>query len=77
MGFPNTGRVMTTMGYKEARPPLCMKCGERREGQLYTINANGQEVCADCASPKNAGLLKGTSCGPDCTCSPECREHGE
>lgn len=71
---PNRGQVMTTMGYRAPRPPLCMRCGQRREGQLYTVNANGQEVCADCASPSSRDLLKGT-CDPEtCPCGGEQRE---
>lgn len=74
---PQAGRVMTTQGYRERRPPRCMKCGERKDDGLYTVNPNGQAVCPDCAGAKHAAVLKGTSCGPDCTCSPECRDGGE
>lgn len=61
------GNVMTTMGLRASRPPLCMKCGERKDG-LYTFDANGQQVCPDCASVRDRELLKGT-CDPDnCAC---------
>lgn len=65
---PYRGKVMTTMGYREPRPPLCMVCGERRPDQLYTINDNGQVSCADCAGPSHAAVLKGV-CDPEtCAC---------
>ena len=68
---PYKGKVMTTMGYRAPRPPLCLVCGERKEGQLYTINANGQQVCADCASPKDRVVL--TGCDPEnCACGEPC-----
>lgn len=61
------GQVMTTMGYRARRAPLCMKCGLRKEDGLMTINANGQEVCVDCASPKDRVVL--TGCDPEnCAC---------
>lgn len=68
---PYAGQVMTTMGYRQRRAPRCMRCGERREGQIYTVNANGQEVCADCASPSSREILTGF-CDPDndsCGCT--------
>lgn len=65
---PYRGKVMTTMGYRAPRPPLCMSCGGRKEDQIYTISTNGQVICADCASPKDQGILKGC-CNPDtCAC---------
>lgn len=69
---PHAGLVTTTMGLRGHRPPRCLVCGERREGQLYTVNANGQEVCADCASPKNRVVLAPTcgECGDEgCACT--------
>jgi hypothetical protein len=54
---PHEGQVMTTMGYRAPRPPICRVCGERREG-LYTINGYGQEVCPVCAGEKNADALR-------------------
>lgn len=48
---------MTTIGLRAARPPLCLVCGERREGQLYTVNPNGQVTCADCSSPLDRDVL--------------------
>ena len=65
---PNSGSVMTSMGYRQYRPPLCQKCGERKPDQLYTINANGQQVCADCAGRVGEGVLRQT-CDPEtCAC---------
>lgn len=64
---PYQGKVMTTMGYREPRPPLCMKCGGRKPG-LYTVDGNGQQVCPDCASPADREILVG-KCDPDkCAC---------
>lgn len=63
---PYAGKVMTTQGYREARPPLCMVCGQRKDG-IYTINGNGQQVCPDCASPKDRKALQG-DCGDECDC---------
>lgn len=60
---PYAGKVNTSMGMREPRPPLCMVCGERREGQIYTVNANGQTSCATCAGPKHAKTLLGV-CDP-------------
>jgi hypothetical protein len=69
---PYAGQVMTTMGYKANRPPLCMACGKRREGQLYTVNANGQVVCADCANPADrVNLVQCGSTGEACRCDEE------
>lgn len=64
---PYKGKVMTTMGYREARAPLCMACGERKDG-IYTRNGYGQEVCPDCASPNDREVLVG-KCDPEnCAC---------
>lgn len=54
---PYDGKVMTTMGYRQRRPPRCMNCNGFKEGQLYTVDVNGRTVCADCASPKDAAIL--------------------
>lgn len=65
---PHQGKTMTTAGLREPRAPLCWVCGKRRAGQLYTINPNGQQICADCAGPKAEGVLKG-ECDPEnCAC---------
>lgn len=53
---PHSGKVNTTMGLYEPRPPLCEKCHERKD-QLYTKNVNGQTVCADCAGSAGRGVL--------------------
>ena len=65
---PYAGKVMTTFGYRESRPPLCMKCGQRRPDQIYTINGNGQVTCADCASPQDQAILKGCCDPGNCAC---------
>lgn len=65
---PYHGKVMTTMGYRDPRAPLCMQCGEYKNGQLYTVNGYGQAICADCAGPKNAPVLKGHCDPDDCAC---------
>lgn len=64
---PYAGKVMTSMGYRDPRPPMCMQCGQRKDG-LYTVNANGKEVCPDCASPRDRELLKGTCDPENCAC---------
>lgn len=64
---PYAGKVMTTMGYKEPRPMLCYVCGQRKDGN-FTVNANGQPMCPDCAGPKNAGALTGTCDPENCAC---------
>lgn len=63
---PNAGKVTTTMGLRERRPPLCMSCGQRNPG-IYTINGYGQQVCPDCAGEKHRLVL--TDCDPlTCAC---------
>jgi len=77
-GNPYVGQVMTTAGYKSSRPPLCMVCGERRPGQLYTKNGYGQDVCADCASPHDREILKAdTDAGEVPTWDGEAAESGQ
>ena len=73
---PYSGQVMTTMGYMKPRPPVCTKCRERKE-QLYTRDANGQLVCADCAGSMGIGVLKGVCVNGDCPCGADCPENGE
>ena len=66
-GDPYRGtKVMTTMGIRDRRPLLCYVCGERKDG-LFTVNANGQQVCPDCAGEKQRVVL--TGCDPEnCAC---------
>ena len=69
-GIParEAGQVMTSRGLQAVRPPECNTCRERKAGQIYSRNPNGDFVCEDCASPKDQALLKGT-CDPDvCPC---------
>ena len=68
---PNAGKVLTTMGYREPRPPLCMKCGQRKPGGLYTVNGNGQTVCPDCAGEKHRVVLTGCE-DVECACGKAC-----
>ena len=65
---PYSGKVMTTQGYKEHRAPVCTSCRQRKEGQLYTVNANGQTVCADCSGRYGEGVLKGVCSEDECAC---------
>lgn len=65
---PNSGKVTTTMGIREPRAPICEVCGERKTGQLYTINANGQKTCADCSGRVGEGVLKGVCDPENCAC---------
>ena len=71
-GDPYKGKVMTTMGYREPRPPLCLVCGERKDG-LYTVNGYGQQVCPDCAGEKHRVVLTGCD-GENCACGESCDE---
>ncbi len=63
---PYKGKVMTTMGYREARPMLCYVCGLRKEGN-FTVNANGQPACPDCSGEKNRLVLTGCD-AEKCAC---------
>lgn len=71
-GNPYGTRVMTTRGYKNVRPPLCYKCRERKEGVLYTVDPNGNFVCADCAGRVADGALKGVCQEGECACGADC-----
>jgi hypothetical protein len=73
---PYAGQVMTTKGYMMPRPPVCTNCRERKEG-LYTRDANGQLVCADCSGSFGAGVLKGICSEYDCACGGDCPDNGE
>lgn len=56
-GFsPNPNQINTTMGMRANRPPLCWKCRERREGELYGIDPNGQPICETCQKPAKASV---------------------
>lgn len=67
-GYPTGQSVMTTMGLRSPRPPVCTNCRERKSGQLYTVDPNGQVVCADCSGSAGEGVLRG-SCDPEnCAC---------
>ncbi len=55
---PYTGQTLTTTGYKNHRPPVCTKCRERKEDELYTFDANGQLVCASCSGNYGRGVLR-------------------
>lgn len=73
---PYAGKVMTTQGYKDHRAPVCTSCRQRKEG-LYTMNANGQIICADCAGKKAEGVLTGVCSTDECPCDntdPACAE---
>lgn len=67
---PYQGKVMTTLGYRDQRPMLCYVCGERKEGN-FTVNANGQPTCPDCAGPNHAKALTGVCCEGECACGAE------
>lgn len=67
---PYAGKVMTSMGYRDARPMQCMQCGERVDG-LFTVNANGQPVCPDCAGPNHRVVLTGCE-ESGCACPEPC-----
>lgn len=56
-GNPHSGKVMTTMGLKDMDKRLCYQCGEKKPDDLFTVNANGQVVCPQCAGTKGEGVL--------------------
>ena len=49
---------MTSMGLRARRAPLCHRCRERKESQLYTIDVNGNPVCGDCSGAFGRGVLR-------------------
>ena len=55
-GGEPSGTVWTSMGPREPRPALCHLCRERKTG-VFTINVNGQTVCADCGGSSVRGVL--------------------
>lgn len=57
---PNAGKVTTTMGLREKRAPVCNKCRERKDGQIYSRDPNGNFVCEDCANSRQRAMLKDT-----------------
>lgn len=68
-GGTGESRVMTTRGLRKPRPPECTVCRLRKEGQLYTVNPNGQLVCADCSGTYGEGVLRQECCdGDSCPC---------
>lgn len=64
----STANVMTTMGLRAPRPPVCTSCRERKVGQLYTTNANGQVVCGDCSGSVGRDVLRGVCDPENCAC---------
>jgi hypothetical protein len=54
---PYAGSVNTTMGMRSRRPPECALCRERKDAELYTVNANGQVVCSKCSGSLGRGVL--------------------
>lgn len=58
-GSPNNGKITTTMGIKDYRAPVCVTCRERKEGQIYSRDPNGQLRCEDCAPSKHKDILSG------------------
>ena len=44
--------VNTTMGLRKRKPPVCWTCRERREGEIYGIDPNGNPICATCRGEK-------------------------
>jgi hypothetical protein len=52
---------ITTRGRIPARDMLCFKCGERKPG-MFTVNANGQQVCPDCSGSQGAGVIRDIVC---------------
>jgi hypothetical protein len=68
---PYGAKVTTSMGLREPRAPLCTRCRLRKDGELYTLDANNQLICATCAGPKNHKVLKGTCDPENCPCGKE------
>lgn len=42
------GSTTTSDGLRKYKPPLCWHCRERREGEIYGLDANGAPICATC-----------------------------
>lgn len=53
-------KVMTTMGLREKRPPVCDSCRERKQEQIYSRDPNGAFVCEDCANSRQRKMLDGS-----------------
>lgn len=58
MGVLKQGQVETTTGLKPYRPPICIVCGERKEGEIYSRTPNGEPVCPTCAGSHQRALLE-------------------
>ena len=56
MALAKQGMVQTSMGMRERRAPICVKCRERKPG-LYTIDVNGNMVCGTCSGSFGEGVL--------------------
>ena len=56
-GDPLGGKLMTTMGPRDPDKRLCYQCGQKKSDDLFTVNANGQAVCPECAGTKGKGVL--------------------
>lgn len=54
---PFAGKVMTTTGPKDPDKRLCYGCGLKKPDGLFTMNANGQYVCPDCAGSRSRAAL--------------------
>ena len=66
-GNPLRGKMMTTTGPKDFSR-RGMKCGEKKDDAIFTINANGQAVCGDCMSPKDRRVIRADCEDGVCTC---------
>ena len=65
---PATPKVMTSMGLKDQRPPVCNDCRERKYGQIYMRDAMGNFLCEDCTGTVNREMLKGSCDEEKCAC---------
>jgi hypothetical protein len=61
------GTRQTSMGPRDNSAPVCNKCRERKQNQIYVRTPNGDFICEDCASHSDR-LAIGT-CDPEsCAC---------
>lgn len=63
-GGDASDQIMTTMGLRKYRAAICPLCHERKPG-TYTVNVNGQVVCADCSGDYGRGIVTDDVTKPD------------
>ena len=56
----DSGRSVNREGAPVSNKRQCMQCGFYKNDALFTMNANGQLICPDCAGPRNRAVLRQT-----------------